>query len=432
MPVTGIGLATAPDRFPTSSSASSTSSVAISSSSTVSIIPQTSTQTDNAINTSSAEAATAGTSFLQNKPAAIGVFAGVGVLVILILAGFVTCIRRRRRQRQQQDREMKLDREIDASYNTTMKQATDSWLPPAPVNPSMTHSRANSAYSTVSEASGSHPAYAQPPLPVTRQQNYDAAPQRDDEELSAKLSVAVRGTMVEPQIVQPKQARTHSPPGHAHLNSRFAQRPSQSADILISGAQPTTEPLPTIYLSHYALSPLPADSASVPYTSPTTELPITPTPFPNPFEQQQEQQQDQGKTKAMRPTSAALLSPSDLPITPTPFVNPFEQQQKQQQDRGKTKEMRPTSAALLSPSDMPITPTPFVNPFDQQQEREQDHARGTEIRSRGSALLSPADIPITPTPFPNPFDQRLQAKQVMPTTPVSPTPSLPNPYASDD
>ncbi|KAF7346826.1 hypothetical protein MSAN_01821700 [Mycena sanguinolenta] len=354
MPVTGVGLASAPN-FPSSSSALSTSTSsasATSSSSTASILPQTSSQAANPINTPSPEAATARSS--SSRPVVIGVFAGVAVLLVLLLACLITCLRSHRRERQRQEREMKLDREIDASYSATMKQGAESWHPPAPLNSGMTHSRANSTYSTVSEASGSHPAYAQPPIPVTQQQqNYNAPPQRDDEALTAKLSVAVRGTMVEPQIMQPQQARTHSPPVHAHSVSLHAKRPSQSADILLSEPQPAAQPLPTIYLSHYALSPLPADAASVPYTSPTAEMPITPTSFPNPFELPQEQQRDQGKAKGMRPPSAALLSPGDMPITPTPFPNPFDEPQ-------------------------------------------------------------------------------LHAKQVSPTTPVSPAPTLPNPYASDE
>ncbi|KAJ7263683.1 hypothetical protein B0H12DRAFT_284702 [Mycena haematopus] len=349
--VTGIGLASVtnvPNLFPTlpSVASASASSVATPVSSAVSVTAQSSTvdsQTPtatkgvNAVNTSPA-AANAGTSFFQNKAALIGVCAGAGVLLIVLLASLTACIRRRNRRRER-ERQRKLDREISVSYRTTMKQAAESWRPPPSLNQSMPRSRANSMYSTVSESSGSHGAYAQPPLPVTQQPpNYEAAPrQRGNEAWRATMAVvdvAVRGTMVEPHIVQPQRAQMY-PAGPAQSDSRAAQRPSQSADIHLP--VPPQAP-PAIYLSHSALSPPPADAAAPPYTSPAAEMPLTPTPLPNPFDQQQQQ-------------------------------------------RGRE---RPTS-----------------------------------------------DIPITPTPFPNPFDRQLQAKQVL-TTPVSPAPWLPNPYAADE
>ncbi|KAJ7224968.1 hypothetical protein B0H12DRAFT_1149738 [Mycena haematopus] len=346
--VTGIGLASvtnAPNLFPTLPSviSASASSVATPVSSAVSVTAQsftvdpTTTNGVNAVNTFSPAAATAGTSFFQNKTALIGVCAGAGALLIILLACLTACIRRRNR-RCERERQRKLDREISVSYRTTMKQAAESWRPPPSLNPSMTRSRANSMYSTVSESSGSHGAYAQPPLPVTQQPpNYDAAPRRRNEDWRATMAVvdvAVRGTMVEPHIVQPQRAQMY-PTGPAQSGSRHAQRPSQSADIHLSVLPQAP---PAIYLSHSALSSPPADAAAPPYTSPAAEMPLTPTPLPNPFDQQQQQ-------------------------------------------RGRE---RPTS-----------------------------------------------DIPITPTPFPNPFDRQLQAKQVL-TTPVSPAPWLPNPYAADE
>jgi len=400
---------------PSSSTAAPSSSTATPFSSSSSLIPTSSTDSQAPTNTQLSNALTkgSGNAFFQNKTLVIGVFAGAGAFVLLLLICLITCICRRRWARQR-----KLDSEMDASFQVTMAQAMDAWrsvpTPPQPTQGAQTHARTfsessaashgtfsqpplavlqqqppnydsgypvpartRSASSTYSASSGSRAVFTPPPppppLPPQQPPNYDSGypvplrtlsasstynassgsrgvftpppppppllPQQqppaysragvatDSDDLDANatlpvsLSIAVRGVVAEPHIVQPKRARVDRTRGHAHADSPLAQRPSQSADVLLH-PHPQAESLPAVYLSHHytvtpltdrglSASPLPMGAPEV--AESPTDLPITPTPFPNPFDTQQEQQ---GPPRQLLTTGFPL---SPLPVLPNPY-----------------------------------------------------------------------------------------------------------------
>ncbi|KAJ7762878.1 hypothetical protein B0H14DRAFT_2972684 [Mycena olivaceomarginata] len=332
---TGIGLAsptTVSDLFGTlspSAPASASSAVASSSSSTsASITPPSSnsashtptrTQSTSAFSTSSgtAEAATVGASFFHNKPVVIGVFAG-GAVLLLLLASFITCLQQ-------------LDREMDASFRETVQRtrAAEEWRGIDPRGASSGNAPRKDSVS--SEASGSHGMYYTQPLPLPPQQQpafyaYDRDPapapayrEEWERETPAVMGLAVRGVVAAPQIVQPPpRARVQGQPRYGNNNNLQSAAPSVEVGGIYPGLQPQPQPLPALYLPHYAVSPLPAQPNPATLMSPT-EMPITPTPLPNPFDQQQPQQQQQGHL--LRTPSTMSTRTAVSPISPLP--NPY-------------------------------------------------------------------------------------------------------------
>ncbi|KAJ7866225.1 hypothetical protein B0H14DRAFT_2733159 [Mycena olivaceomarginata] len=354
-PFTGIGLASptiVSDLFGVSSASSpaSSSSTAASITSTGwSVESQTppSTQLTSASSTSSpsarprVEAVTSGTSFFRNKPVVIGVFAGAAVL-LLLLAFFITCLVRCRHRRQQRQRQQQLDREIDASFCETMQHAAEEWRGAGrpSLNPrGASASTLRKVLSVTSESSGSHEMYyTQPPLPVHPQHqpdfySYDprfrACYACAGRESLAVMRLAVGVVVAAPQvqIVQPPRA----------LQARYDyDYDNKKSHLVPQPAEVHPQPLPALYLSHYAVSPLHAHAQATftpsmaGLTSPT-EMPITPTPFPNPFDQQQDQHQYQLQQPTQEQEWAqgqmlqATSTSTSMAVSPiSPLTNPYD------------------------------------------------------------------------------------------------------------
>jgi hypothetical protein len=133
------------------------------------------------------------------------------------------------------------------------------------------------------------------------------------------MGLAVRGIVAAPQIVQPPaRALVQGQPRYGNSNNLQSAAPSVEVGGIYPGLQPQPQPLPALYLPHYAVSPLPAQPTPATLMSPT-EMPITPTPLPNPFDQQQPQQQQQGHL--LRTPSTMSTRTAMSPISPLP--NPY-------------------------------------------------------------------------------------------------------------
>jgi hypothetical protein len=285
--------------------------------------------------------------FFRNKRVVVGVFAGAAVL-LLLLAFFITCLVRRRHRRQQRQRQQQLDREIDASFRKTMQHVAEEWRGAGrpSLNPrGASASTLRQALSVTSESSGSHEMYyTQPLLPVHHQQqpdfySYDPASapatpapayqEERERENPAVMRLAVGAVVAAPQvqIVQPPRA-LQARYGYDYDNKK-------SSHLVLQPAEVHPQPLPALYLSHYAVSPLHthAQATFTPtmagLTSPT-QMPITPTPFPNPFDQQQDQHQHQlqQRTQEQEYAQGQLLEETSTstsmvvsPISPLP--NPY-------------------------------------------------------------------------------------------------------------
>ncbi|KAJ6580708.1 hypothetical protein B0H19DRAFT_483888 [Mycena capillaripes] len=446
---TGIGLPVVTDLFPststtaTSASASASLNDATSSSSAIAV---TSSDSDSQIpsSTNLASAPTLGASstngverFFQNKTAVIAVFAGGGAVLLLLIVSLITCLLRRRWRRQRQ-----LDREMDASFRETMEQAMDLWRP-APTRDlgagaQTAHQRSQSAFSTHSEASGI--SYTQPPLPVPQQQpNYDNfAYQREgrytpgeeaQRNAGASLMVASRGVVVEPRIVQPQRAHVAAQK-HAHSASQstLAQKPSQSAEIRHTDVRAPTPD----YVMPYTTSPAPVDFGlqNMRPSTPDHLRPYTTSPAPVDFglQNMRPSTPDHLRPYTTSPAPGSGLRPSQSPeihqaVPRAPTPNLLMTYTTSPAPAGsKTPSPRPSQAPEIHYADPDAPPPDYLTPYT------------TTPAPLGSGLLSPTTpFPLTPSPLPNPFDksgltpsQTSSAQAAV--SPLSPTPSLPNPY----
>ncbi|KAJ7362444.1 hypothetical protein DFH08DRAFT_799476 [Mycena albidolilacea] len=270
--------------------------------------------------------------FFHNKPVVIGVFAG-GAVLLLLLASFITCLVRRSSRRRRRARQQQLDREMDASFRETVQRtrAAEEWRSTDPRGASSGSAPRKDSVS--SEASGSHGMYYAQPLPLPPQQQpafyaYDRDPaptpapayRERERETPAVMGLAVRGVVAAPQIVQPARARVQGQQRYGNNNNLQSAAPSVAVGDIYPGLQPQPQPLPALYLPHYAVSPLSAQPTPANLASPT-EMPITPTPFPNPFDQQQPQQQQQQQGHLLRTPSTMSTRTAVSPISPLP--NPY-------------------------------------------------------------------------------------------------------------
>jgi hypothetical protein len=177
----------------------------------------------------------------------------------------------------------------------------------------------------------------------------------------------------------------------------------------------------------YAQPPLPVASQQQPYYNYNYGPPPPPAPAP---QRQPSDDWDSARGSAvvgvavrgMRAEPQIIQHPQRAP-TPAQFPPPGASAPPYQPFSGPGTQSQPQTR--LAPSQAQTVPTLYLSQHYMLSPLPADAAAAPQ-------MMSPTEMPVTPTSFPNPFDSEPPPPQGEPQerSPVSPAPSLPNPYSA--